>query len=45
MVLIRVRSREGVERVSIDNPNITIGELKTLIESEFDYLNFNTKIC
>lgn len=32
--MIRVRSRDGVERVSIDNPNITIGELKTLIESE-----------
>ncbi|CAO2827010.1 unnamed protein product [Amaranthus hypochondriacus] len=34
MVMIRVRSRDGVERVSIDNPNITIGELKTLIESQ-----------
>uniref|UniRef100_A0A803MRX3 MPN domain-containing protein n=1 Tax=Chenopodium quinoa TaxID=63459 RepID=A0A803MRX3_CHEQI len=32
MVMIRVRSRDGVERVTIDNPNITIAELKTLIE-------------
>lgn len=32
MVMIRVRSRDGVERLSIDNPNLTIGELKTLIE-------------
>lgn len=34
MVMIRVRSRDGVERLSIDNPNITISELKTLIESQ-----------
>lgn len=34
MVMIRIRSRDGVERLSIDNPNITIGELKTLIESQ-----------
>ncbi|KAL2928876.1 NPL4-like protein 2 [Bienertia sinuspersici] len=34
MVMLRVRSRDGVERLSIDNPNITIGELKTLIESQ-----------
>lgn len=34
MVMIRIRSRDGIERLSIDNPNITIGELKTLIESQ-----------
>ena len=32
--MIRIRSRDGIERLSIDNPNITIGELKTLIESQ-----------
>ncbi|KAJ9543110.1 hypothetical protein OSB04_022817 [Centaurea solstitialis] len=32
-MLIRIRSRDGLERLQIDNPNITIEELKTLIES------------
>ncbi|GAB2279345.1 hypothetical protein Dimus_013987 [Dionaea muscipula] len=33
-MIIRVRSRDGIERVSIDNPNITVGQLKTLMESQ-----------
>ncbi|KAD3338214.1 hypothetical protein E3N88_33735 [Mikania micrantha] len=33
-MLIRIRSRDGLERLQIDNPNITIAELKTLIESQ-----------
>lgn len=32
--MIRIRSRDGLERVSIDNPNATISQLKTLIESQ-----------
>ncbi|OVA11428.1 Nuclear pore localization protein NPL4 [Macleaya cordata] len=34
MMMIRVRSRDGLERVTIDNPNITVSELKTLIENQ-----------
>ncbi|GAB4829712.1 hypothetical protein Ancab_019364 [Ancistrocladus abbreviatus] len=33
-MMIRVRSRDGIERVSLNNPNITIGQLKSLIESQ-----------
>ncbi|CAL5427911.1 unnamed protein product [Camellia sinensis] len=33
-MMIRIRSRDGSERVSIDNPLITIAQLKTLIESQ-----------
>lgn len=33
-MMIRLRSRDGIERVSIDNPNITVGQLKALIESQ-----------
>lgn len=33
-MMIRLRSRDGLERVSIDNPNITIAHLKSLIESQ-----------
>ncbi|GMH20485.1 hypothetical protein Nepgr_022326 [Nepenthes gracilis] len=33
-MIIRIRSRDGIERVSIDNPNITIPQLKSLIESQ-----------
>ncbi|PIA44651.1 hypothetical protein AQUCO_01700329v1 [Aquilegia coerulea] len=32
MMMIRVRSRDGLERVTIQNPQITISDLKTLIE-------------
>ncbi|XP_052211569.1 NPL4-like protein 1 [Diospyros lotus] len=31
-MMIRIRSRDGLERATIDNPNITIAQLKTLIE-------------
>ncbi|KAG5251787.1 NPL4 protein [Salix suchowensis] len=34
MIMVRVRSRDGLERVSIDNPNITISHLKTLIQNQ-----------
>lgn len=33
-MMIRIRSRDGLERLSIDNPNITISQLKSLIESQ-----------
>eukprot|EP01018_Ginkgo_biloba_P017489 Gb_01547 [translate_table: standard] len=33
-MMIRVRSRDGLERVKVDNPNATVGELKTLIQSQ-----------
>ncbi|KAL1825891.1 hypothetical protein DCAR_0314086 [Daucus carota subsp. sativus] len=33
-MMIRIRSRDGLERVTIDNPNITISQLKTLIETQ-----------
>ncbi|KAM0064612.1 putative nuclear pore localization protein NPL4 [Helianthus debilis subsp. tardiflorus] len=33
-MLIRIRSRDGIERLQIDNPNTTIAQLKTLIESQ-----------
>ncbi|XP_074275558.1 NPL4-like protein 2 [Silene latifolia] len=33
-MMIRVRSRDGFERVSIPNPNLTIAELKSQIESQ-----------
>ncbi|XP_057483026.1 NPL4-like protein 1 [Actinidia eriantha] len=31
-MMIRIRSRDGLERLSIDNPHLTIAQLKTLIE-------------
>ncbi|XP_042516802.1 NPL4-like protein 1 [Macadamia integrifolia] len=34
MVMIRVRSRDGLERVTIDNPRTTVSELKTQIEKQ-----------
>ncbi|KAI3993840.1 hypothetical protein MKX01_002853 [Papaver californicum] len=34
MIMIRVRSRDGLERIRIENPNITVSQLKTLIESQ-----------
>ncbi|CAK9175877.1 unnamed protein product [Ilex paraguariensis] len=33
-MMIRIRSRDGLERVTIENPHTTIGQLKTLIESQ-----------
>ncbi|KAK2990558.1 hypothetical protein RJ640_019838 [Escallonia rubra] len=33
-MMIRIRSRDGLERVTIDNPAITIAQLKSLIESQ-----------
>ncbi|KAG5231813.1 NPL4 protein [Salix suchowensis] len=33
-MMIRIRSRDGLERVSIENPNITISQLKTLIQNQ-----------
>lgn len=33
-MFIRIRSRDGLERLQVDNPNITIAQLKTLIESQ-----------
>ncbi|XP_061969385.1 NPL4-like protein 1 [Populus nigra] len=34
MVMVRIRSRDGLERVSIDNTNITVSQLKTLIQNQ-----------
>ncbi|KAL6952432.1 hypothetical protein U1Q18_041423 [Sarracenia purpurea var. burkii] len=33
-MMIRIRSRDGLERVTIDNPHITIAQLKSLVESK-----------
>ncbi|WCJ21436.1 Nuclear pore localization protein NPL4 [Euphorbia peplus] len=33
-MMLRIRSRDGLERVSIDNPNINIFHLKTLIQNQ-----------
>lgn len=33
-MMLRIRSRDGLERVKIDNPHATIGQLKSLIESQ-----------
>ncbi|OVA04385.1 Nuclear pore localization protein NPL4 [Macleaya cordata] len=33
-MLIRIRSRDGLERISIDNPHISVSELKNLIENQ-----------
>ncbi|XP_062143983.1 NPL4-like protein 1 [Alnus glutinosa] len=33
-MMLRVRSRDGLERVSIENPQITVSQLKTLIQSQ-----------
>ena len=33
-MLIRVRSRDGLERVNVDRPHATVGELKSLIQSQ-----------
>nr|XP_043610669.1 NPL4-like protein 1 [Erigeron canadensis] len=40
-MLIRIRSRDGLERLQIDNPNITIAQLKTLIESQLNVPTHN----
>ncbi|KAL8539372.1 hypothetical protein ACS0TY_001122 [Phlomoides rotata] len=34
MMMIRIRSRDGLERVSIDNPLATVAQLKSAIESQ-----------
>ncbi|XP_043711507.1 NPL4-like protein 1 [Telopea speciosissima] len=34
MVMIRVRSRDGLERVTVDNPHMTVSELNTQIEKQ-----------
>ncbi|XP_068661498.1 NPL4-like protein 2 isoform X2 [Aristolochia californica] len=33
-MMIRVRSRDGLERVNVPNPHTTVGDLRTLIESQ-----------
>uniref|UniRef100_A0A0D6R0B3 MPN domain-containing protein n=1 Tax=Araucaria cunninghamii TaxID=56994 RepID=A0A0D6R0B3_ARACU len=35
-MMIRLRSRDGLERVKVDNPNATVGELKSLIQSQLN---------
>lgn len=32
--MLRIRSRDGLERVSVDNPHTTVAELKVLIQSQ-----------
>ncbi|AEE80422.1 putative protein [Arabidopsis thaliana] len=34
MTMLRVRSRDGLERVSVDGPHITVSQLKTLIQDQ-----------
>ncbi|KAI4301330.1 hypothetical protein L6164_034618 [Bauhinia variegata] len=33
-MMLRIRSRDGLERVSVDSPHITVGILKSLIQSQ-----------
>ncbi|KAJ4727574.1 NPL4-like protein [Melia azedarach] len=33
-MLLRIRSRDGLERVTVDNSKITVAQLKTLIQSQ-----------
>ncbi|KAK4281107.1 hypothetical protein QN277_012639 [Acacia crassicarpa] len=33
-MMLRIRSRDGLERVSVDNPHITVAQLKSLIQSQ-----------
>ncbi|KAJ7977483.1 NPL4-like protein [Quillaja saponaria] len=33
-MLLRIRSRDGLERVSVDNPRVTVSQLKSLIQSQ-----------
>ncbi|CAL0310043.1 unnamed protein product [Lupinus luteus] len=33
-MMLRIRSRDGLERITIDNPNITVSELKTIIQTQ-----------
>ncbi|EEF41667.1 nuclear protein localization, putative [Ricinus communis] len=35
-MMIRIRSRDGLERVSVENPNITVSQLKTLIQNQLN---------
>ncbi|CAE6081468.1 unnamed protein product [Arabidopsis arenosa] len=34
MTMLRIRSRDGLERVSVDGPHITVSQLKTLIQDQ-----------
>lgn len=40
-MLLRIRSRDGLERVTIDNAHITVAQLKTLIESQLQIPFYN----
>ncbi|KAH7517147.1 hypothetical protein FEM48_Zijuj09G0031500 [Ziziphus jujuba var. spinosa] len=33
-MMLRIRSRDGLERVTVDNPHITVAQLKSLIQSQ-----------
>ncbi|PON57210.1 Nuclear pore localization protein Npl [Parasponia andersonii] len=33
-MMLRIRSRDGLERITIDNPHITVSQLKVLIQSQ-----------
>ncbi|PON96680.1 Nuclear pore localization protein Npl [Trema orientale] len=33
-MMLRIRSRDGLERITIDNPHITVSQLKALIQSQ-----------
>lgn len=33
-MMLRIRSRDGLERVTVDNPHCTVSELKSLIQSQ-----------
>uniref|UniRef100_A0A2P2QP65 MPN domain-containing protein n=1 Tax=Rhizophora mucronata TaxID=61149 RepID=A0A2P2QP65_RHIMU len=33
-MMLRIRSRDGLERVSVNDPNITVAQLKTLIQNQ-----------
>ncbi|KAJ8748426.1 hypothetical protein K2173_003063 [Erythroxylum novogranatense] len=40
-MLIRIRSRDGLERISVDNPNVTVSQLKTLIQNQLQIPSHN----
>ncbi|KAF4350545.1 hypothetical protein CsatB_005490 [Cannabis sativa] len=41
MVMLRIRSRDGLERVTIDNPHINVSQLKAIIQSQLQIPSHN----
>ena len=34
MIMLRIRSRDGLERVRVEGPHTTVSQLKTLIQDQ-----------